>query len=76
MFGVMRFQPFKVCKCKFISTVICVASLSYVHKSDLLVKFLCVLYTSHVFISSWLMLLCEQVVFLYRKYSFLFIPFS
>jgi len=37
----MRFQPFKVCKCKFISTVICVVSLSYVHKSELLVMFVC-----------------------------------
>ena len=46
MFGVMRFQPFKVCKCKFISTVICVVSLSYAHKSELLVMFVCFVHIS------------------------------
>jgi len=44
MFGVMRFQPFKLCKSKFISTVICVVSLSYAHKSELLVIFVCFIY--------------------------------
>jgi len=46
MFGVMRFQPFKVCKCEFINTVIYVVSLSYVHKSELLVIFVCFVYFS------------------------------
>jgi len=46
MFGVVRFRPFKMCKCKFISTVICVVSLSYVHKSELLVMFVCFVYFS------------------------------
>jgi len=44
MFGVMRFQPFMVCQCKFISTVIYVVSLSYVHKSELLAMFMCFVY--------------------------------
>jgi len=41
LFGVMRVKPFKVCKCKLISTVICVVSLSSVHKSKLMVMFRC-----------------------------------
>ena len=48
MFGVTRFQSFKVCKCKFVSTVIYVVSLSYLHKSELLVMFVCFVYFSCV----------------------------
>jgi len=65
MFGVMRFQPFKVCKCKFISTDIYAVSLSYVHKSELLVMFVCFVYFScfdlMVNVVVW-------IVFLYRRY--------
>jgi len=57
-FVIMRVQKVKVCKCKVISAVICVVSLSSVQKSEIFVN---------VLISSWLMLLCEQFVILYRR---------
>jgi len=41
---VVRFQPFKVCKCKLISALVCVVSLSYAHKSELFLMFVCFVY--------------------------------
>jgi len=46
MFGVMRLQPLKACKCKFISSGICVVSLSYAQTSELFVMFGCFVYFS------------------------------
>jgi len=45
LLGVMGVQPFKMCKCKLLSAVIFVVSLSSVHKSELVVMFMCFVYS-------------------------------
>ena len=66
LFRVMRVQPFKVCKCKLIILLLVMLAF-HLHVNLNCLWCFCVLHVSYVTKSSWWMLLCEQIVLLYKK---------